>query len=143
MQRAKCRLALRSLPGLERAYLPIALLLFAGLALYPGLRAAGDKACEEISAGLSILRIGGRDRRDRTARSGARSFPGYGRIFLPATKNSVRGSPRIGKIGRRWQLHFFFRAHGGHGAGSVGPVAGREEGRQLAGQAESSQRNGV
>src|ERR1035441_8180165 len=85
-----------ALPGLERAYFPDALVLFAGFALHPGLRAAADIARQEIPAGLAVLGIGGGDWGDGAARAGARVFPRRAGILAAAGEHVGGGGPRIG-----------------------------------------------
>src|SRR5581483_2715775 len=126
------------LPGLERADLPVALLLLAGLTLHPGLRTARNEAGEEVAARLSVLGVGGGDWRDRAARSGARIFPRHARILFAAAEHGGCGGPRIGEIGGRRQLRLFLAAGLRHRTGTLGLVAGREKGIQLIGQAASA-----
>src|SRR5665647_535398 len=88
-----------ALPRLERAYFPDALVLFAGFALHPGLRAAADIARQEIAAGLAVLGIGGGDRGDGAARARARIFPRLAGVLSPAAEQFADGDAREGEIG--------------------------------------------
>src|SRR5512139_52902 len=130
---------LRPLPGLEGAHLPVALLLLARLPLHPGLRTARHEARQKIAARLAVLGIGGGNRRDRAARSRARIFPRHAGILFTTAEHGARSGARIGKIGRRRQLHFFLRVGRRRDrAGALGLVGG-EERVELSGQAASAE----
>src|SRR3974390_3734228 len=91
MQRANgAARALRALPGLRGTPLPGAAVLLTGLALQPGLRALGHIAREEIAAGLAVLRIGRRYRRDGATRAGRGILPLLARILLAAAQHFAR-----------------------------------------------------
>src|SRR5512135_2515660 len=105
MQR-RLRMADRSgpLPRLERPHFPIALLLLAGFSLQPSLRAARDKARQEIAAGLTILCVRGGDRGHGATRTGTRIFPRHAGVLLAAAEHCADCSSRISEVSSGRQL---------------------------------------
>src|SRR5712671_6065567 len=86
------------IPGLEGANLPFALRDATGFALHPGLVAVAHVARQEVPAGHAILIVGGRDRRDRAARAGARIFPWHAAVRAAAPEEFTDGGARDREI---------------------------------------------